>query len=124
MKIIFTFIFIAGLIGYFFFERIVNLDEEFTLKKNEAAKIEKTNLSLKMLGNGHTTLINGGHTFICKFEVKFIGRTEEKALEVGKSLVVENLRIKLQGIDETADPKEKDPWSSTSCKFIVTKNAG
>ncbi len=122
MRVFLVLIFLVGLSGCFLVGKKVNLNEEFTLKKNETVSVEGTNLQLKMLVNGHNWLVGGGHTYFCEFEVSFDGKTEKRGLNTGESKTVADLNIKLQGIDETPNHKEKDPWSNTSCKFIVTKN--
>ena len=107
-------------IACFLFDKSVNPGEEFVLKKGESAKVKTTNLHLKMISNGHS-FSEGGDKPICKIEIEFKGKKEKRTLNVGESAIFENLAIKLQSVDTTAKPKEKDPWSETSCGFIVTK---
>lgn len=104
----------------FLFDKNVSLGEEFILKKGGSAKVKTTNLHLKMISNGHS-FSEAGDKPMCEIEVEFKGKKEKRILNVGKSAVFENLAIKLQSVDTTARPKEKDPWSETSCGFIVTK---
>jgi len=103
-------------------DRTTNLGEKFVLKKNEAAKIKNTNLRLKMLSAGQAQVEEGGDIPFCKFEVEFKNKTEQMNLSVGKSATFGNLSVKLQSVNTTANPKAKDPWSDTSCGFVVTKN--
>lgn len=103
-------------------ETAVSPGGEFTLKKGQTARVKNTDLQVKMLSNGHSTLVSGGHVMFCEFEVRFNGQTEKKTLDIGESAKFENLEVKLAAVDTTADPKASDPWSSTSCKFTVTGN--
>ena len=121
MKAILFSIFIAVFIGCVFSDKSANLGEEILLKKNEAAEIKNTNLRLKMLSAGQAQREEGGDVPFCKFEVGIKDKTETTTLSVGRTTVFENLNVKLTSVDTTTNPKAEDPWSDTSCKFIVTK---
>ena len=117
--IITTFLFVF--MNCFMFDKTVEINQAFILKKNETAQIKDTNLRLKMLSNGHS-FGESGDVPMCEFESVFNNKTEKRTLNIGKSAVFGNLSVKLQSVDTTADPKATDPWSATSCGFIVTKN--
>lgn len=121
MKIILLIALTVGLNVCFSTAKIANLGAEFVLKKNETAMLKDTDLHLKMRGNGQSQRESGGDVVFCKFEIKSKNKIEEQTLNVGETARFENFNIKLQSVNTTADPKLNDPWSATSCEFIVTK---
>ena len=122
MKAILFLMLLAGFFGCFFADTTATLGAEFTLKKNETATIKTTNARLKMLSAGQAQSESGGDRPFCKFEISSKNKTEEKTVSVGKTTQFENLNIKVISVDTKANPNASDPWSNTSCGFIVTKN--
>lgn len=122
MKLIFVLILIVFLNVFLMSEKTANLGEKFNLKKNETAKIRNADLSLKMLGNGQAQRESGGDLIFCKIEAESKNKRKEHTLNVGETAKVGAFKIKLQSVNTKADSNLSDPWSATSCEFIVTKN--
>lgn len=121
MKAILISILAAGFIACFFSDKTVNTGEEFILKKNETARIKGANLQLKMLSAGQAQREEGGDLVFCKFSMEINKRTKEENLSVGDTMTAGDFKIKLLSVDTTADSKAADPWSNTSCSFVITK---
>lgn len=101
-------------------QKTVNIGEPFTIKKGETAQVKDADLQLKMISNGHS-FGEEGDVPMCEIEIDSKSKTKKVTLRIGRSIVHENLAVKLQKVDTTADPKAADPWSETSCEFVVTK---
>lgn len=121
MKTILLLMVLSVFFGCFFVDT-VNLGAEFTLKKGETAAIKNTNLQLKMLSAGQAQREEGGDIIFCKFEASSKNITKEITLSVGSKTTFENLNIKVLSVNTKANSKLQDPWSETSCKFVVTKS--
>lgn len=121
MKAVLISILFTGLIVCFSSDKTVNVGENFVLKKNETARIKGANLQLKMLSAGQAQREEGGDLPFCKFSVEINSRTEEKTLSPGDRTTAGNFSIGLRSVNTKTDSKAADPWSSTSCGFVVTK---
>lgn len=104
----------------FSIQKTVKIGESFAIKKGETAKIKNADLQLKMISSGHS-FGEGGDAPMCEVEIRSKADTKKITLRIGKTIVQGNLIVKLQQVGTTANPNAADPWSETSCRFVVTK---
>jgi hypothetical protein len=93
-----------------------NVDEPFTLKKNESKKIGE--YTIKMLGVGHT-IEQSGHTVYANLEISGKGKVDKPTLDVGEAVSIGEKFLQLEAVSEKADPKLSDPFAATSCTLVV-----
>jgi len=118
MKIFFVLVIALGFTACSMSGRTVNPREEFTLKKGETARIQGTELKLKMLENGTSQQTAGGDSVFCRVEISYKDKTEEKTLEVGGFAAYDEWNIRLEKVKTGAD------LSKTSCSFVAAKALG
>lgn len=90
--------------------------ETFTLKKGES----------KLIGEFTVKMVSVGHTFSSKktkhyanLEISRNGKTDKITLNVGETIPLGDKKIKLNSVNEKADPKLSDPFSASSCTLTV-----
>ena len=87
-------------------------DGPFTLKKGESKRIGEFNI--KLLSVGHTF---GGKSMsvYASLEITGKGGVSKTTLDTGETVPLGDKFLKLNAVNETADPKLSDPFAATSC---------
>ncbi|MBX7169984.1 MAG: hypothetical protein K1X72_03430 [Pyrinomonadaceae bacterium] len=91
--------------------------ESFTLKKNESKQIE--DFTVKMVSVGHTFSRKKTKIY-ANLEISRNGKTDKITLNVGETTPLGDKKLKLDSVNEKADPKLSDPFLATSCTLTVS----
>ncbi len=110
-----------GLAACAFADVSIELGKEFTIKKDETAMLAGGDIALKMLRAGRSQRSQGGDLIYCTITLKSGSERQEITLDVGEATTAGDKSVKLTKVDLTTSPKEKDPWATNSCSFIVSK---